>query len=72
MISQLSHGLENEVICGEVRWSHIRWEIAENLLQSRLKEIHLVDDSIVIKSGKIGMGPSVRRFSMINENNQAT
>lgn len=60
MISQLSHGLEDKIVIGKVRWPHVRGVIAKDLLQSRLEEIHLVDDIITVESGKVGMRPAIR------------
>lgn len=66
MISQLAHGLEDQVVGREIRWSHAGRVVTQDLHQSGFEEIHLGDDARVVESGKVRVRPAACELAKIS------
>lgn len=59
VVAQLAHGLEDEVVGGEIGRPHVGRVVAEDLHQRGFEEVHLRDDARVVESGEVGVRPAV-------------
>jgi len=58
VVSQLAHGLEDEVVGGEIGRPHVGRVVAEDLHQRGFEEVHLRDYARVVESGEVGVRPA--------------
>lgn len=57
---EFAHGPQHQVVGGEVRGAHVRWDPADDFTQSVGQLIHLRDDPGSVERGEVRMTPAVR------------
>ena len=58
VVAELAHGLEDEVVGGEVGRAHVGRVFAEDVRERCFEELHLGDDARVVERCEVGVGPA--------------
>ena len=58
VVAELAHGLEDEVVGGEVGRAHVGRVVAEDVRERRFEQLHLRHDARVVEGGEVGVGPA--------------
>jgi hypothetical protein len=71
VITESSHGLHTSSITGGVWWTHISWELADNISHSHLELGHFSAATGLGNGGEIGVRPGVRSNLVLLGNHTA-